>query len=167
MDKFLDFLRLEPVESFKPGCKKKISGKAELLIRLVIDLLVASVFCFVVGTDGFLKNMFIAYNGIFLTEFLWSGFKYFGYVQEIIVHIVAIVVFAVVTVVCDNHLVGLAVMGMAKCLTDFEYRNLYDMESVDTELLEDWEGYSARNYKMTFVMLNIFGFVILKALNIL
>lgn len=166
MDKLLDFIRLEPVESFKPGCEKKISGKTELLIRLVIDLLVASVFCFVVGKNGFVMNMFIACNGIFLTEFLWSGFKRFGYVQDIIIHIVAIVAFTVVTVICDNHLVGLAVMGMAKCLTEFEYKNLYNMEIINNELLEDWESYATRNYKITFIMLLVFGFVILKFLNI-
>lgn len=166
MDKFLEIFRLEPVESLKPACKRCISGKVEFVIRILVDILTASVLCYISGASELLKSLFLAFNGIFIVELLWGGFKRFEYVQDIVLHSIALVIFSVITVVCNNHLVGLALMGVAKCFLDFEYRNICNMENIDAEVQKDWEGYSARNCKMSFVLLSVSAFVILKTLNV-
>lgn len=167
MDKFLEIFRLEPVESLKPAYKRFISGKMELIARIILDILIASGLCYISGANELLKSLFVAFNGVFIAELLWGGFKQFGYVQDIILHSIVLVIFVVVTVTCDHHLVGLALMGVAKCFSDFEYRNFYNLVTVDEGALREWEQYSARSYKKTFVMLVICCWAVLKLLKLI
>ena len=167
MDKIFEFFRLEPVESFKPECKKSISGRGELILRLIIDVLVAGILVHMGRGYEIGKNCVIICIGIFLIELLWNGMKRFAYIQDIIIHISAIIIFIAGTLICENHLIVFFWMVVARCYTEFQYGNLYDMKTIDAQLLKDWESYSARCYKIAFIICNVFGYVMLKSLNII
>lgn len=166
IDKFFDLLTLEPVEDFKPGCTKKVTAKIEMVIRILLwGVTFAAVYC--IGVSELRMNLLFIFGGVILTEFIWSGFKRFVYVQDIIIHSISVLFFVIATLCFHNYLAGLAIMGIAKCFSDFEYRNLYYLEHYDMEVLEEWERYLNRNFKMAFLTICIACFVVFKLTGII
>lgn len=151
LDKFFDFFRLEPVTNFKPGCAKKVSGKMEILIRVLFWIL-TGIFVTLWGSlESNAPIIIVLCGGIIFVEFLWSGARQFGYLVDIITHSLAVLVFVVATFCFNNYLIGLSIMGFCKCITDFEYRNLDYLNKPDEGFFVYWEGYMARHFKIYFL----------------
>jgi len=166
MDKFWNFFRLETVDNFKPGCTKKVSTKVEAILRMLFWVLTVGIVCSLRVPENIFSFVMILCSGIITTEFLWSGFKGFVYIQDIVLHSLSVMSFVIASLCFEQYLAGLAIMGIAKCFSDFEQRNLYNKDEFSEEVLNDWEGYIARNFKISFLAIGIACLVVFKLAGI-
>ena len=167
VEKFLDFFRLEPVDDFKPRCDKQISGVMELTIRLIGWILTAGIGYFFGNFSGAAFVVLALCSGIVISEFLWGGFKQLAYIQDIVLHSLSVMGFVIATIYFEQHLAGLAIMGVAKCFTDLEYRHLYNIDELNDELLYDWESYMARSFKLSFLAIGIACLIMFKLVDLI
>lgn len=166
-EKLFDLLTLDTVDDFTPRYIKKISVKVEILIRVVLWMLTVWITYCCGDINQSNVNLLFITSGVITVEFLWSGFKQFSYLQDVVLHSLSIVVFMIASFGFYNHLLGLAIMGIAKCFSDFEYKNLHCMKEYNREILEEWEGFLTRRFKFAFLSLTIVVFVVSKSFAII
>lgn len=168
MNKLLETLTIESTVSFAPVFKCKISSLKEVLLRIVIGIAAVGSGYYFRDYDTHLPYLLLLFGAWVIVEFLWGGFQLFEYVQDVIIHMLAIASFLSIVICFDNNrLLALVTMVVAKCLVELEYRNLYCLENVDLDIIDKWRRYATRRYKICYILLNICSFGVMRVLFIM
>ena len=168
MNKLIEILTIESTVSFAPAFKHKISTLKEILLRIATGFIAVGAGYYLGDYDTDVPYALLLVGVWIVVEFLWGGFQLFEFVQDLIIHKLAIASFLSIVICFDsNRLLALTTMVVAKCLVELEYRSLCCLENVDLDTIDQWRRYATRRYKICYILLNICTFGVMKVLFIM
>ena len=88
MNKFLNFLVLEPVTEYKPCIKLKVSQKVQTLVRIVSDLIIMIACCWLMKEEKIELKLLKTVSILVMSELFLKGIHLFTYLIDMLLHIV-------------------------------------------------------------------------------
>ena len=150
MEKLLDLMTLEPVDSFEVCFRRRVSGLTQILFRLIAVVLAVFVLTRMHGTGNPVRTVLHLSVALMVAELVWNGYREYAYLADFIIHEATVWMFIYVTATAENPLWGLAGVALAHMLSPLERRALHETKYIDHSVVDDWARYYERSTKMKY-----------------